>query len=239
MKYDQKIIDSAKSLLRESQEERFPYFINENNCYGLKIQVNKHVFSPKHFSGYHFFISHFPKFKNKTVLEIGCGHGIISCYLTKNGAKKVLATDINSYAVKNTKTNAELNHLNNIEVRESDVFENINESEKFDIIFWNTPWAIVPKNFKMNPEDYGGFDPEYTSISKYLLEGKNYLTKNGALYLGFGFEGADIELIEKLIQEANLKKEIVADDYFYPGEKNEKGELIRFRMNLLKLTPKT
>ena len=80
-KYDWKIINSAKELLEESQKEKFPYFMNSNEVYGFKIQVNKNVFSPKHFKGYRFFIPKLPVVKQKRVLEIGCGHGIVSCYL--------------------------------------------------------------------------------------------------------------------------------------------------------------
>ena len=159
---------------------------------------------------------------------------MLSCF---KGAEQVLATDINSHAVKNTKKNAKLNNLNNLEVRKSDVYSKIKKSEKFDIIFWNTPWGKTPKSYekKMKSEDYGGFDPEYKSISKLILEGKKYLTETGALFLGFGVEGADIELIEKLIKKAKLKKKIIADRYFSPGERI-KGKLIKFRMKLYKLS---
>lgn len=238
--YDWDIIKSAEELLVESQKEEFPYFMNQDDVYGLKIQVNAHVFSPKHFTGYKFFIPRLPNMAGLRFLEIGSGHGIVSCYFAKNGAKQVLATDINHHAVENTRVNAELNSLSNLKAIKSDVFSNISDSEKFDVLFWNTPWAITPKDYEasMAPEDYGGFDPEYRSISKFILEGKKYLSENGALYLGFGVEGSSTELIDELIEKAGLSKVLIADELYAPGEKID-GELVEFRMMLLKLTVKS
>jgi len=236
-KYNWLIINSAKKLIEDSQKEKFPYFVDPKEVYGLKIQINRHVFSPKYAKGYKFFIPRIPNVKNKTVLEIGCGCGVVSLYLAKKKkAKFVLATDINKYAVENTKINIKLNNLKNVEARVSDVYSNIKDNEKFDFIFWNTPWAKVPHSFKkkMNWEDYGVFDVEYDAISRFILEGKKHLKPKGALLLGFGVEGADVNLIEKLIKVAKLKKTVIADDYFCPGEKVN-GKLIKFRMKLYKL----
>lgn len=237
MTYDWEIIKSAKSLSETSQKEKFPYFMNPKDVYNLKIQVNKNVFSPKHAKGYKFFIPLLPDPKGKRILEIGSGHGIVSCYLASKGAELVLATDINPKAVKNTKINAKLNNLSNLQTKESDVFSNIKSNKKFDIIFWNTPWVNVPKSYKkeMVLEDYGMFDIEYKAISKFILEGKNYLSLSGSLYLGFGVEGANTKLINILIKKSGLKKEVIADDYFSPGVKNN-GEPVKFRMRLYKLT---
>lgn len=36
-------------------------------------------------------------FRGKEILEIGCGHGGITCFLAMNGAKKVVGIDLNTY----------------------------------------------------------------------------------------------------------------------------------------------
>ena len=110
------------------------------------------------------------------VLEIGSGHGIISCCLVKNAIEY-----ISQHAIENTAINIKINKLDNIETRQSDVYSNI--SEKFDFIFWNIPWGSVPDEFKKNmtQEELELFDPGYNTILRYIIEGKNYLKPRGSL----------------------------------------------------------
>ena len=64
-----------------------------------------------------------------SVLEIGCGSGIISIHLAKRG-NTVTSVDINPKAVKATKFNANQNQVN-IEVLEGNMFEKV-KGRKFD-----------------------------------------------------------------------------------------------------------
>jgi methylase of polypeptide subunit release factors len=212
--------------------------MNRKDVFGLKIQVNEHVFSPKYAEGYKNFIPFLPDVKGMKVLEVGCGHGLVSCYFAKR-AKSVLAVDINPYAVENTRINAEHNNLKNIEVRKSDVFSNIQNNEKYDLIFWNIPWAKIPKENEksLKPEDYAVFDVEHQALSRFILESRNYLTKNGSACLFYGLEGADIDLISNIIKKAEAKKEIIKTFIFEEKTKEEKimyhAELIRLKYSIL------
>ena len=49
--------------------------------------------------------------KDKSVLDVGCGSGILSIFAAKRGAKRVLAIDIDPLAVEETEENAELNKV--------------------------------------------------------------------------------------------------------------------------------
>jgi release factor glutamine methyltransferase len=73
----------------------------------------------------------------KRVLELGCGSGIISLLVASRGAIAT-ASDINPDAVRNTRENAERNHLE-VEAIGSDLFLAIHE-RSFDLILINPPF---------------------------------------------------------------------------------------------------
>ena len=70
-------------------------------------------------------------FKNKKILDLGCGIGPLAIYFAKNGASEVDACDIYEKHLELTKLNAKRNNVS-INVIESDLFQNI--SSKYDLI---------------------------------------------------------------------------------------------------------
>ena len=193
-------IKASQKVLKQSQNEEFPYFIQE---FGLIIVVHKGVFSPKHFNGWRIFTKNFPSVVGEEVLEIGCGHGATSIYLSKNGAKKVVAVDINKKAIKNTIENIKVNKIKNIDVRLSDVYSGISKKEKFNTIYWNTPFISISKNYKYCSElEKGLFDPGYKLTERFLKEAENYLKENGRILVGTGNFG-DIKKLKSLAKRYN------------------------------------
>lgn len=76
-------------------------------------------------------------FKNKTVLDIGTGSGILSIATAIKNAEKVVALDIRD-VTDEVMLNASLNDLNNIEVLIGDAISNeVKIDEKFDWIYIN------------------------------------------------------------------------------------------------------
>lgn len=75
--------------------------------------------------------------QNKSVLDCGCGTGILSIISSKFGANTVLAYDIDEWSVKNTEHNCELNNVTNVRILlgNADVLNNINS--KFDVALAN------------------------------------------------------------------------------------------------------
>jgi len=71
------------------------------------------------------------------VLEIGTGCGILAAVASRN-AHEVTATDINPYALKCARRNAELNGIKNMHVVESDLFERV--EGRFDLVLFNPPY---------------------------------------------------------------------------------------------------
>ena len=81
------------------------------------------------------------------VLDMGTGSGI-QAISAASVAAKVLACDVNPMAVKCARINSIINGMDDrIECRESNLFSNVREDEKFDLIIFNTPFFFVdPRN---------------------------------------------------------------------------------------------
>lgn len=79
-------------------------------------------------------------FSNKSILDIGCGSGILSILAKKLNAENVDACDIDDIAVSSAKENAEINSVD-IKVFKSDLFSNV--EGKYDIIFANILAEII------------------------------------------------------------------------------------------------
>ena len=76
------------------------------------------------------------KLTNKTVLDMGCGTGVLGIVAAKRGAKKVVAIDIDPWSQRNAQENAALNGVSDhIEVRLGSA-EQIG-SDHFDLILAN------------------------------------------------------------------------------------------------------
>lgn len=89
----------------------------------------------------------------KTVLDMGCGTGILGMLASLKGAKAVTAIDIDSWSYESTVENAKLNRINNIEAKQGDA--NLLGQQQYDIIFAN-----IHKNVIINDL------PKYTSVLK-------------------------------------------------------------------------
>lgn len=84
------------------------------------------------------------------ILDLGCGYGVIGIYAAHfTGAENVTMVDINPIAVEVAKRNAIYNHLEGINIIQSDGLCDIIDHD-FDLILSNPPYHAdfhVPKNF--------------------------------------------------------------------------------------------
>jgi predicted RNA methylase len=87
-------------------------------------------------------------FRDKRVLEIGTGSGVIGLYAAKLGARSVVVTDINENAIASAKLNAErLGLADRIDQRlvsgpDLGAFAVIGPDEIFDVIISNPPYSL-------------------------------------------------------------------------------------------------
>lgn len=78
------------------------------------------------------------------VIDVGCGSGILSIVSILLGAKKVYAYDLDKVAVKSTKVNSELNHVNDkIHINENNLLEGVRLQA--DVIVSNILAEIIMK----------------------------------------------------------------------------------------------
>lgn len=75
-------------------------------------------------------------FTGKTVLDVGCGTGILAILAAKMGARAVLAFDIEEWAVANARENAELNDCPQVEVFQGTIAD-VYPNSHFDVILAN------------------------------------------------------------------------------------------------------
>ena len=74
--------------------------------------------------------------KDKSVLDMGCGTSILAILASMRGANPVTAIDIDDWCVENSKDNARLNHINNIQI-ELGCADSLAGRQPFDIIIAN------------------------------------------------------------------------------------------------------
>jgi release factor glutamine methyltransferase len=150
-------------LLGQSQKETFPYQIE---LLGRSFVVRGNVFSPRYNPGADIFAGWLPLREGIDFLEIGSGIGAVSVFAAAAGARKVVATDINPNAVGNTRENIARHGFSAIaEAREGDVFDPIGGGERFDLVFWNIPFALVQEGRELTPLQRSTLDPGYAATS--------------------------------------------------------------------------
>ena len=110
---------------------------------------------------------------NTTVLDMGCGTGILGIMAAKRGAQKVDCIDIDEWCYKNTQNNAKLNQVSNINIELGDA-SLLTTANKYDIIMAN-----INRNILL------------ADMQHYV----NALKKGGTMMLS-GFYTADANIVE-------------------------------------------
>lgn len=181
---------------------------------GLEFRVSQNTFSPDHKLTYSPYIiaKHLPKrLEGKSVLDLGCGCGILSIASAMRGAKRVVAVDTNSSAIEDTKHNIKKLTDNNIiknglvTVLESDLFSKV--KGKYDIILANLP--IAPR-----AQYWRGLNdsPEHI-VERCITEAKKFLKSNGQIIFAWASFGPE-EVIPGLLHDTGYSFKPYAEDTF-------------------------
>lgn len=208
---DEKIENELK-IINDKINEGYPlqYAIGKWNFYGLDLLVDKRALIPRYETEILVDLIINDNSNNKKILDIGTGSGAISLALSKNlKDSKIIGVDISKNAIDLANENKIKLNINNVEFKESDIFSNI--EEKFDIIVSNPPYINKEDFEKLDnklyyePQNalYGGEDGLYF-YKKIIKNAKNFLNKNGKIYLEIGYDQKDS--ISDLLEEYGYKQ---------------------------------
>jgi methylase of polypeptide subunit release factors len=186
-------------LWKEEIEQIYSAMIERANqgqytatCGSIAIKVLPEVYAPGFFSDSMWFAEKLSTLvRHRSVLEIGTGTGLIAISAVRNGATRCVATDINPHALKNAILNVQDAGLGGqIDVRGGNVYEKIDDDERFDIIFWAHPFNWTRKKIK-SPLRLSGMDYRYKGLEAYVEGAKQHVERNGRILLGTG-DSADV-----------------------------------------------
>lgn len=161
---------------------RAPFHDIPTTQYDIIIEP-KMSFGTGHHETTHMMIQHILKLdlEGKSVLDMGCGTGVLAILAEKKGASKLDAIDIDNWCHINTLENIERNNCTNITAYEGDATLLVNKN--YDVVIAN-----INRNILLN------------DMEKYI----SCLNANGTLLLS-GFYNDDIPLITEKCNELDLQ----------------------------------
>ena len=161
---------------------RAPFHDNPNLKYDIVIEP-KMSFGTGHHETTHMMVQQLLEMdlSNKSVLDMGCGTGILAIFAEMKGAKHIDAIDIDNWCYLNSIENVERNNCHNIDVFEGDATLLLNK--KYDVIIAN-----INRNILLN------------DMKAYM----NCLNEDGIILFS-GFYEEDIPVLDAEISKYGLK----------------------------------
>ena len=123
------------------------------------------------------------KIEGLSVLDMGCGTGVLGILAAKMGARRVKGIDIDPWSVENSTENISLNSIHGMSISQGDV--SALEEQKFDLILANINMGVLKRDI-----------PLYAQ----------HLTPGGQLLISGFYPENEPELLS-IAEEASLEKE--------------------------------
>ncbi len=208
MRIKRKMLEGTLEVLKASQTERAPYYVR---VFGRQFLVRPGIFSPKYFEDTEFFVREVKVRPNESFLEIGSGCGAVCITKSLEGARPVVAVDINPIAVETTRDNASAYlTAGSVTVYEGNLFGPLPKGQRFDTIFWNVPFACIDDTPTLSLLERSVIDPFYFHLCQYIKESRSYLNPGGRLLIGFSNTLGYVKWLRKLLVQYGFRYKIVA-----------------------------
>lgn len=202
---------------RRANREPFQHIAGKQEFYGLDFVVSKDVLIPRPET--ELIVENAIEFlnilDNPRFCEVGIGSGCIAVSILQNvKSSTAIGLDISEKALAVAKRNAEnIGVSERLELKVSDVFEVLNDDEKFDLIVSNPPY-IAKKDLGNLQKEVRDFDPHialtdgkdgFSIIGKIINESPKYLCSKGYLLMEIGIDQSN--KVSKMF-DSNIWREI-------------------------------
>lgn len=189
----------------------------------FQLTILPGVFHPAFFYSTKFLLNYLQQinFKNKNVIEIGAGNGIISFTLALK-AKKVLALELSKQALTGLELNMQNNNFllpkNVLFVIESNLFQALKPSV-FDYIIVNPPY--YPNHVKNDTDLAWNCGAEFEYFKSFFSQAPNFMDEKSKIIMVLSSQ-CNLKEIMKIASNHKLnmelkaeKKFLIEDNYIY------------------------
>ena len=187
------------------------YLKSDRTAYagGLRLEVPAGVFHPTLFPSSRMLWTYLAKasLRDRSLLEIGCGSGVLSIKSALQGAR-VTAIDISPLAVNATRRNAGA-HRVDMTILQSDIYENL-PAQPFDWVVVNPPYY---RGAPRNVEEYAWRCGEQMEYFEHLFGGLGRFTHAQSEVIMSLTGNSEVEVIQSIAGKSGFQLELLVNRY--------------------------
>jgi len=147
-----------------------------------RFRVSSQVFHPGLFGTTRLMARHVAVVPGADVLDVGTGSGVLAV-LAAATARRVVAVDCNSEALRWARYNVQQHHLGaRVDVRQGDLFDALRPQERFDLVLFNPPYLEGRPRTRLQQ---ALFDPQKQTITRFFGRAHDHLKTDGIVLLAY------------------------------------------------------